>query len=109
MFSIKKEQVLILALLSLFLLLPEVFVGQQEKEVRPKFLIIQADDMGFDDLGFHGRVDRETPNLDKLASESVSFTDFTVCSVCAPTRASLLTGRHFLKTGVAGVHDFTLL
>lgn len=73
-------------------------------ESSPNILIIQTDDMGYDDLGFHGRKDLETPSLDNLASQSVIFTDFTVCSVCAPTRASLLTGRQFLKTGVAGVH-----
>lgn len=78
--------------------------NSQENNNSPNILIIQTDDMGFDDLSFHGRKDLETPNLDKLASQSVIFTDFTVSSVCAPTRASLLTGRHFLKTGVAGVH-----
>lgn len=71
---------------------------------KPNILLIQTDDMGYDDLGFHGRKDLETPNLDKLAAQSIRFTDFTVSSVCAPTRAMLLTGRHFLKTGVAGVH-----
>lgn len=71
---------------------------------RPNILLIQTDDMGYDDMSFNGRKDLETPHLDKLASQSVRFTDFTVASVCAPSRAMLLTGRHFLKTGVAGVH-----
>lgn len=70
----------------------------------PNFLVILMDDMGYDDLSFHGHKYLETSHIDKLATESVRFTDFTVCSVCAPTRAGLLTGRHFLRTGVDGVH-----
>ena len=86
-------------------LVPE-FGFSQDKSMgsRPNILLIQTDDMGYDDMSFNGRKDLETPHLDKLASQSVRFTDFTVASVCAPSRAMLLTGRHFLKTGVAGVH-----
>jgi uncharacterized sulfatase len=56
------------------------------------------------DLGFNGNGVVRTPNLDRLAAESVHFSDFYVAPVCAPSRASLLTGRHFLKTGVSHVH-----
>jgi len=46
-----------------------------------------------------------TPNIDRLAKEGVIYRNFyTPSPVCAPTRASLLTGRHFLKTGVSHVH-----
>ena len=62
------------------------------------------DDLGWDDLGCHGNTMVSTPTIDKLASESVQFSQFYVNPVCAPTRASLLTGRHFLRTGVAHVH-----
>jgi len=71
---------------------------------RPNVIILQADDLGYDDLSSHGNQIIETRNLDKLATESVSFQHFYVHSVCAPSRASLLTGRHFLKTGVSGYH-----
>lgn len=87
--------------LGLFVACSTMAVAQTNQ---PNILLIQTDDMGYDDMSFHGRKDLETPNLDKLATQSIRFTDFTVCSVCAPTRAALLTGRHFLKTGVAGVH-----
>lgn len=71
----------------------------------PKHLIIiQADDLGYDDLGHNGNPLAYTPNLDKLAQKSVQFMDFTVNPVCAPSRATLLTGRHFLRTGVSHVH-----
>lgn len=67
-------------------------------------LLIQADDLGIDDLGFHGNPLAHTPNLDALAGEAIRCEDFTVNPVCAPSRATLLTGRHFLRTGVSHVH-----
>lgn len=70
----------------------------------PNIILVQADDLGWDDLGIHGNLLIETPNLDSLASESVRFSQFYVTPVCATTRASLLTGRHFLRTGVSHVH-----
>ncbi len=78
--------------------------GARDLAARPNILLIQADDLGFDDVGANGNRTVETPNLDRLARESVQFGEFNVCSVCAPTRASLLTGRHFWRTGVSGVH-----
>ncbi len=71
---------------------------------RPNVVLILTDDQGWDDLACHGNPYLKTPNLDRLASESVQFDNYYVASVCAPSRASLLTGRHFLRTGVAHVH-----
>ncbi|MEL6534086.1 MAG: sulfatase-like hydrolase/transferase, partial [Bacteroidota bacterium] len=71
---------------------------------KPNFILILADDLGFDDLSIHGNSVLETPNLDSLGKHAVRFNNFHVASVCAPTRASLLTGRNFLRTGVSGVH-----
>lgn len=62
------------------------------------------DDLGYDDLGIHGNSIIKTPVIDSLARNSIRFTNFYVNPVCAPSRASLLTGRHFLKTGVSHVH-----
>ncbi|HPA46332.1 MAG TPA: arylsulfatase [bacterium] len=67
---------------------------------RPNILLIIADDQGYGDLGCHGNQYIRTPNLDRLASESVEFTRFCVSPVCAPTRASLMTGRYNYRTGV---------
>lgn len=69
-----------------------------------RLIIIQADDLGIDDLGFSGNPLAWTPNLDRLAGGSVRALDFTVNPVCAPSRATLMTGRHFLRTGVSHVH-----
>ncbi len=71
---------------------------------RPNIVLIMADDLGFSDLGVHGNSLVETPRLDRLASEAIQFSQFYVTPVCATTRASLLTGRHFLRTGVSHVH-----
>jgi arylsulfatase A-like enzyme len=61
---------------------------------RPNILIILADDLGWADLGCYGADLHKTPNIDRLASESVRFTDAYAMSVCTPSRATLLTGRH---------------
>jgi len=56
--------------------------------------------MGWGDLGVHGHPARETPNIDKLASEGIIFTDFyTAAAICSPSRASLLTGRLPIRNG----------
>ncbi|NBD37214.1 MAG: sulfatase-like hydrolase/transferase, partial [Verrucomicrobia bacterium] len=70
----------------------------------PNIVLILADDLGACDLGFFGNADASTPVLDALAGRSLRHEAFYVTPVCAPTRAALLTGRHHLRTGVAGVH-----
>lgn len=70
---------------------------------RPNILLIITDDQGWGDISSHGNDTLRTPNLDRLASESYRFDRFYVSPVCAPTRASLLTGRYHLRTGVHGV------
>lgn len=71
---------------------------------KPNIIIIQADDLGYDDLSIHGTKCVETPNLDNFSRESVNFERFYVNSLSCPSRASFLTGRQFLRTGVSGVH-----
>ena len=72
---------------------------------RPNIVLIMPDDMGFADLGCHGNPLIQTPCLDRLAQESVRFTDFHVSPTCAPTRAALMTGRHEFKNGVTHTID----
>lgn len=71
---------------------------------RPNIILLLADDLGYADLSVHGSRVFETPHLDQLAQRSVQFANFYVNPVCAPSRAALLTGRHFLRTGVSHVH-----
>jgi arylsulfatase A-like enzyme len=69
-------------------------------EARPNLLLIITDDQGYGDLGVHGNPRIRTPNLDRLAGESVRLQSFYVSPVCSPTRSSLLTGRYNYRTGV---------
>ncbi|MDN5210571.1 sulfatase-like hydrolase/transferase [Fulvivirgaceae bacterium BMA12] len=70
---------------------------------KPNIVLILTDDQGWGDLSSHGNKIIHTPNLDTLHTESVSFLNFYVSPVCAPTRASLLTGRYALRTGTSWV------
>lgn len=70
---------------------------------KPNVLLIMTDDQGWGDVASHGAPHLQTPVLDKLAESGVRFDRFFVSPVCAPTRASLLTGRYSLRTGVRGV------
>ena len=67
---------------------------------RPNIVLIMADDQGWGDLGSSGNRDIKTPNIDAIAKYGASFENFYVQPVCSPTRAELLTGRHFPRTGV---------
>ena len=69
----------------------------------PNVILIMTDDQGWGDLGFHGNDSIYTPNIDQLARNSARFERFYVSPVCAPTRASLLTGRYHLRTGTSWV------
>ena len=71
---------------------------------RPNIVVIITDDMGYGDLGVHGNPKIKTPNLDRFASQSVRLKNFYVSPVCAPTRASLLTGRYNYRTGVVDTY-----
>lgn len=63
--------------------------------VRPNIIYIMADDLGYGELGCYGQTKIKTPNIDRLAAEGMRFTRFYAPSpVCAPTRYSLMTGKH---------------
>ena len=76
----------------------------QDKE-RPNVIIIITDDQGYGDLGYTGNPHVKTPNIDAFARESVRFNNFYVSPVCAPTRASLMTGRYSLRTGIRDTYN----
>lgn len=59
-----------------------------------------ADDLGWGDVSFHGSQQIPTPNIDRLAAEGVELDRYFVQPVCSPSRASFLTGRHVIHTGV---------
>jgi len=72
----------------------------------PNIIFIIADDMGWDVFGNYPGINgtkATTPTLDSLATNGISFTNYWVNPLCAPTRASLLTGKYAFRTGVGGV------
>lgn len=68
---------------------------------RPNFVFILIDDLGWKDLGCYGSTFYETPNIDRLASEGVKFTNaYAAAPVCSPTRASIMSGKYPAAIGV---------
>lgn len=69
--------------------------GAAARRRPPNFVVIFADDLGYGDLACYGSRTNQTPHLDRMAAEGVRFTDFYVpMPFCAPSRATLLTGRY---------------
>jgi arylsulfatase len=71
----------------------------------PNVLIILADDLGYSDISPYGS-EIHTPNLEKLASQGLSYNNFTVTAMCSPTRAALLTGLNHHSAGVGWVSEW---
>tara|TARA_B100000575_G_scaffold127509_1_gene101606 strand:+ start:1108 stop:2571 length:1464 start_codon:yes stop_codon:yes gene_type:complete len=65
----------------------------------PNILIILADDLGWNDVSYHGS-EIKTPNIDKLISSGVELDRFYVQPTCSPTRAELMTGKSAMKLGI---------
>ena len=89
---------------------------ESKNDRRPNIIIIFTDDQGYADVGCFGAKGFETPNLDKMASEGMKFTDFYVAQpVCGPSRTALLTGCYPNRIGMSrntapgyttfGIHD----
>jgi uncharacterized sulfatase len=87
--------------------------SHSEKEQKPNVVIILADDLGYGDISCFGKPNYKTPNIDNIAEHGVSCTGFYVPTpYCAPSRATLLTGRFPLRHGLiknpapdAGIND----
>lgn len=68
---------------------------------KPNIVFILVDDFGWMDTSVYGSKYYETPNIDKLASQGMLFTDaYAACAVCSPTRASIQTGRYPARLGI---------
>ena len=71
--------------------------------VRPNIVFILADDLGYGDLSCYGQQHFQTPNLDKMAAGGMRFTQhYSGTTVCAPSRCSLMTGKHTGHTAIRG-------
>ena len=83
------------------MILPVASYGQTiNSQDKPNIIFILTDDQGYGDLACHGNQWIKTPNLDKLHSESVRFTNFHVGTTCAPSRSGIMTGKYCNKVGV---------
>ena len=83
------------------------FEAATQESSKPNIIFILADDLGYGDIGCYGQQKIETPNIDKLAKNGLRFTQFySGSTVCAPARASFLTGLHTGHTVVRGNKPF---
>jgi len=104
------------AVLSSVFSIPFVSEGKPKLQNKPNVVIILTDDMGYGDISCYNQNQIKTPNIDRLATEGVRFTNFYVPTpYCAPSRASLLTGRFPLRHRMvenpapdAGINDIGL-
>jgi arylsulfatase A-like enzyme len=69
--------------------------ARPQNAARPNVILILSDDLGWTDLGCFGSDYYQTPNLDRLASQGMRFTQaYSACTVCSPSRAAIMTGKY---------------
>ena len=91
----KIKQTLLIAIFLLFI----GCIGTDNK--KPNVIFILVDDLGWNDLGYTGSTFYESPNIDKLSKDSFEFkTAYAASSVCSPTRASIMTGKHPARVNI---------
>lgn len=73
--------------------------SSQNTQMKPNIVFLIADDLGWNDVGFHGSEIR-TPNIDALVTQGIELNRFYTCPVSSPTRAGLLTGRYPIRYGL---------
>src|SRR6056297_1912508 len=104
-----------LVIVSIYLLTGCHSPGEQQKPGIPNIIYILADDLGYGDVSCYNENSRiKTPNIDRLASQGIQFTDaHTSSAVCTPTRYGILTGRYNwrseLKRGVLSGYSKALI
>ncbi len=88
------------------ILIPGILAGEEGQKKyfeKPNIIFILADDLGYGDLSTYGQTRFQTPNIDRLAREGMKFTQmYAGCTVCAPSRCSLMTGYHTGHTYIRG-------
>lgn len=88
-------------LLTALILSVSVVTVARKRQEKPNIILINVDDLGWTDLGCYGSKFYETPNIDRLASGGMRFTNaYASASVCSPTRAAIMTGKAPARTGI---------
>lgn len=84
-----------------FCLFSVVLMLNVQAQQKPNIIFILADDLGSSELGCYGNTFNETPNLDKLASEGMRFTQaYSAAPICSPARAGFITGQYPARVGI---------
>ena len=78
-------------------------LGSSASAVRPNVIVVMTDDQGYGEFSCHGNPITQTPNIDRLAEQSVRLTDFHVAPMCTPTRGQLLTGLDAFRNAAINV------
>ncbi len=88
-------------LVGLALSFVSAFVVEATEQEKPNVVLIMCDDLGWGDTGFNGSEIAKTPNLDIMARDGAILNHFySIGPVCAPTRASFVSGRHYYRLGM---------
>lgn len=77
--------------------------GSERPSKYPNVILVMTDDQGYGEFSCNGNPIVHTPNVDRLAREGISFTDFHVCPMCTPTRGELMTGLDAFRNGAVNV------
>ncbi|MCP4752279.1 MAG: arylsulfatase [Proteobacteria bacterium] len=84
-----------------FIVLLVTFFAGTAQASKPNVVVIIADDMGWNDVGYHGS-EIKTPTIDALANEGVELDRFYAHPTCSPTRGALMTGQSPIRLGISG-------
>ena len=96
-------RILLLAIFALMGFSEPVCFAKQSPN-KPNIIVIMADDLGYGDVSCYGATSIQTPNIDRLASEGIRFTQgYCSASTCTPTRYSFLTGNYAFRTPRTGI------
>lgn len=77
------------------------FTAATQAAAQPNFLFILVDDLGRQDMSCEGSAFHETPNIDRIASQAMRFSNgYSACQVCSPSRAAIQTGKYPARVGI---------
>lgn len=109
-YQFTKKKMMIVSFIFLGMISQSVNAQTSNPKVKkPNIIFILADDLGFAEIGCYGSDNYKTPNIDKLASQGLRFTNAYASPLCGPSRALILTGRYPFRTGATNQDACALL